>query len=358
MMIEPNLFLKDKTGNDYAKGFHDKEGKCFYLKAGSQFTFCGNSKKVFWYYPYIQKIMNEISSSNPSTTGDDNHFYLRDDIKCYAIADSPTGNNLDELSIAASIVYGKLMKGENVWKNEDGVSVKKMKSSTEPIFDDTNLNIQRYEAAAELTFNMIYPRRDLLIQILSYAYWFNESMGNKNEDLFMVPRQIDHSMRYFGFGCVEEAAYDLIIPGEYNYTISDKTNKEMFHHKISRKSRTDTIKGNIMMSNIRSGQSSDNITRPQFDCLLAMQYNPYLVCGVAPYNKIVRYFRIKDGGTILGKVPIENFRYIISPTEGVPPERIPLDDDDKINDFCKDAQGEFLPNLLRNRLLTKLLVSV
>lgn len=348
MTIDANLTYEDRKEGFHARGMHDKEGKCLHLKAGFTFKLCENPRNAFAYYPELQTFLEKKIIPYAQSAGDDTHFCVTKDVPCYAITDSPNGHNLDELSFAASIIAGKAIKGENVWKNEEGITLKKLRSTqTFDLVDETILNVQRYEDAAKSTFDMILAKRSLLINILSYAYWLNQSFGSKNEDLFMVPRQIDHAMTAFGFQCEEAAAYDLTIPGELCYTVSDKTTKDIFHHKTSRKPRTDTIKGNLMMSNIRAGQSSDSILRPQFDCLLVMQYNPYLVCGIAPYSKIVNYFRIKDGGTVLGKVPIDNFKYVISPTEGVSPEPIPMMAQEEIDKFVRVAQGEFLPDLLK-----------
>ncbi len=82
-----------------------------------------------------------------------------------------------------------------------------------------------------------------------------------------------------------------------------------------------------------------------------MQYVPYLVCGVTPYSKIVNNFRIKDGGTVLDKVSVDTFRYILSPTESIPPEPITQDAQNEIDAFVNLVKGGFMPDLIDKYLL-------
>lgn len=281
--------------------------------------------------------------------GDDHKFCVTRDVQCYAIDDSPNNNNLDELSVGASIIIGRLTKGENVWRNEEGISVKKTKAvQTFDVIDEMDVNNHRYEEAASTIFQMLHNGKDDLIRMLSYAYHLNMMLGGQNEDLFTVPRQIDRGgMTKLGFECVETEAYDLVVPGEQRYTASDKTKKGCFHTGKKQTARADHVAGTLDMKNIRAGQSSDNMTRPQFDSLILMQYNPFLVCGVAPYSKVVHHIRQKgDGGIILTKIPIDNFRYVISPTEYYPPEEIPSVDHETLEKFVDDVRGGIFRKLL------------
>lgn len=348
MQLEPNLFFvktfkddEDNTLKVDARGYHDPVAKCFYIKAGSMITLCSNPRSKFFSIPELQKMYEDTVLSSITSAGDDIHCYLTRDIRCYPI------DKNDELTVAASLVRGLLTTGSTSWRNAEGVSVRKMSSSKTVLgsVDEQTLNTLRYEEAAELTFNMISAKRALFILILSYAHYMANALGNKNEDRFVVPRQVDHCMKKFNFICEEVAAYDLVI-AETDYTISDKMGNFLFHQEKSLKPRKDNIKSGLMMSNIRSGQSSDNIQRPQFDCLLAIQHKPFLVCGIAPYSKIVQYFKIEDGGTVLTKVPIDNFRYVISPTERVEPVQIPEDAAKEIDAFAAAIKGGFLPDLI------------
>ena len=344
MQLEPNLFFEKKDEQIDAYGVHDEIGKCFYLLGGSQGNLCSNHKRIFLGQPEFQK-KYEIEILPPerrSSAGDDTHYYLQKNIRCYP------ADGMDELTVAASLIAGRAMKGNNVWKDEDGVSVKKQQASKVDFdkVDENDANIQRYESVTQMTFDIIAAKKPLLILTLSYAYHLNDALGNKNEDRFVVPRQVDHCMVDFGFLCEEAKSYDLVIR-DTDFTISDKMSHHLFHQTVSKKPRADTIKGNLLMSNIRSGQSSDNIQRPQFDCLLAMQYIPFLVCGVAPYSKIVKYFRIKDGGTILDKVPVDYFKYVISPTEKIIARDISPQAHNELEKFAYLVKGAFLPELMQ-----------
>lgn len=338
MMVEPNLtYEKDRI---YARGQHDPVGKCLLLKAGSSGLLCKNPKRTFFGLPTILRMYEDNILPNTTSAGDDTQYYLQKDLRCY-----PT-DNYDELSVAASLMAGVLVKGENVWRNSEGVSVRKMRSKIIPApAEETEENAKQFDAATLKTFEMINSKRDVMIDILSLAYHLKTTLGTKNEDRFTVPRQVDNCMKSMGFLCEEEAAYDLLIP-EFNYMISDKMANFLFHHDTSKKARTDIIKDKLQMSNVRSGQSGDNHQAPKFDCLLAMQYIPFLVCGIVPYHKIASHFRHTDGGWILSKVPVDYFTYVISPTEGVPPRDITPEIQGNIDEFVKIVQGGFLPKLL------------
>jgi len=339
MQLEPNLFYE--RDGIYARGFHDEVGKCFHIFPGSEGIRCENPKKAFFGLPNIQKVYENEISPYTETTGDDTHFHLKRDVRCYPM------DNYDELSIAGSLMAGVLVKGVNVWKNDGGVTVRILRSKTIaiPVSEDTEENVKRYEDATRKTFDMISSKRSTLIAILSLAQYFKNTLGSKNEDRFIIPRHVDHSMERFGFECEEEKSYDLIIPG-VDYTISDKMANNLFHQEASKKSRTNYIKDNLQMSNTRSGQSSDNHQRPQFDCLLVMQYIPFLVCGVVEYHKIASHFRHTDGGWILSKVPVNYFKYVISPTENVPAQDILPLTQLKLDTFVRDVQGGFMPKLI------------
>lgn len=345
MYTDSELHLENKKLGIYGRGYHDKEGMCFKLKAGFQFKKY-DSKKIFSYYPYIQNLLENDILPAAQTMGDDSLLCVTRDIICYAITDSPTNSNLDELSIAASILTGKLTKGENVWLNESGMSIKNL-NLTIPDISPIDINNQRYDMASEIIFDMLIKGKNELIKMLSYGYHINIKLGNQNEDLFTTPRQIDRGgMPRLGFECAEADGFDLIVPGVDKYTASDKIKKGVFHYKDSKKVRPSNIHSGVPMGSIRSGQSSNNISRPKFDTLILMQYNPFIVCGVASYSKIARHIRIKDGGTILGKVPIDDFRYIISPSEYFDPCNITPEQSRHIDEFVILQRGGLMQNLL------------
>jgi len=342
MMIEPNLFY-EKDGIN-ARGFHDPVSKCLTLSAGSAGILSDDAKKAFFTTPVMMRMYHSDILPYTSSAGDDKHFYLTKDLRCY-----PT-DNYDELSVAASMMAGKLIKGKNVWRNKDGITfgrIKAIESSIAPLETAETLdeNIPRYEAAAQKMFDIASGDRNRLINTLSLAYHLKTALGSKNEDRFIVPRQVDHCLATFGVLCEEEEAYDLRIP-DLDYTISDKMANDLFHQSTSKKVRAEIIKDNLQMSNVRSGQSGDNHQRPQFDALLVMQYIPFLVCGVAPYHKIVTHFRHTDGGWVLKKVPTSHFKYILSPTESIPPRDITPEIKTEIDNFAMLVQGGFLPKLL------------
>lgn len=345
MYTDSELHLENKKLGIYARGYHDKEGMCFKLKSGFQFRKY-DVKKIFSYYPYIQRLIENDILPSAQTMGDDTLLCVTKDIICYAITDSPTNSNLDELSIAASIINGKLTKGENVWLDDSGISLRNSNLKL-PEISNIDINNKRYDIASDTIFDMLMKGKDNVIKMLSYGYHLNIMLGSQNEDLFTTPRQIDRGgMPRLGFECVESDGYDLIVPGNEQYTASDKIKKGVFHYKESKKVRSDTINSGVMMGSIRSGQSSDNITRPQFDTLILMQYNPYVVCGISPYSKIVKHIRIKDGGSILGKVPIDDFKYIISPTEYCKPLEISSNQLEHIESFVELQRGGLMKKLL------------
>ena len=170
MQLEPNLFFvktfkddKDNTLKVDARGCHDSVAKCFYIKAGSMITLCSNPRSKFFSSPDLQKMYEDTILSSITSAGDDIHYYLTKDIRCYPI------DKNDELTVAASLVRGLLTMGSTSWKNAEGVSVRKMNSSKTMLgsVDEQMLNILRYEEAAELTFNMLSAKRNLFILILS-----------------------------------------------------------------------------------------------------------------------------------------------------------------------------------------------
>jgi hypothetical protein len=341
MMIEPNLFYEQDGIN--ARGYHDPIGKCFILSIGSNGIASENAKRIFFQVPAILKMYESDIIPHTSSAGDDTHYYLQKDIRCY-----PT-DNYDELSVAASLIAGKLIKGKNVWRNIDGKSVRKLElnasGTPETTTELSEELIKRYDDAADKMFNIAMSNRHRIIDTLSLAYHLKTALGTKNEDRFTVPRQVDHCIATLGVLCEEEEAYDLRIP-VFDYTISDKMANDLFHQNTSKKVRTETIKEGLQMSNTRSGQSSDNHQRPQFDALLVMQYIPFLVCGVVPYHKIVTHFKHTDGGWILRRVPTNYFKYVISPTETISARDIPSEFQKEIEDFVFLVQGGFLPKLL------------
>ena len=338
MMIEPNLFYS--KGKDIeSRGYHDEEAKCFHLKAGSMGLLSPNLKKDFASVPLLKDWFEKEILPHTTSAGDDSHFYIQRDIHCYPI------NDIDELTVAASMVSGKHIRGDKVWKNAEGVPVKELKAKVVSVsFSETGDNYRRYEEATNKTIEMLTERKHILIQILSNAYHLKEHLGTKAEDRFVVPRQIDRAMEKLGFRCEEEKGYDLSIP-EFEYTISDKTTNFLFHQNVSKKARTKCIK-TLMMSNVHSGQSSETHLRPQFDCLLALQYDPFLVCGVTPYNRIVTNLKQGDGGWTLQNVPVDCFRFVLSPTEKIPPSDLTPETQDKINEFVRLMNGGFMLDLI------------
>jgi len=343
MMIEPNLFYE--KGLIHARGHHDPVGKCLTLLAGSQGVVCSNPRSVFFGCPEIQKEYERNILNSTASAGNDTQYYLQKDVKCYAT------DNRDELDVAASLIAGALMKGDTLWRNKDGMSMRQIRSTLliEAPVENSDEDIQRFNAAATRAFNILSADRDGMIDILSKAWHFKQILGTKNEDRFIIPRQVDHGIaKLFNLLCEEEEAYDLSIPTD-GYTISDKMANDLFHQSTSKKVRSGIIKDNLQMSNTRSGQSSNNHQRPRFDCLLAMQYIPYLVCGIVPYHKIVSHFRHTDGGWVLKRVPIDHFQYILSPTETIPPQDISPDDKAEMENFAQLVKGEFFPKLLDKR---------
>lgn len=336
MQIEANLFFE--RGKDIsARGYHDEVAKCFHLKAGSMAFKSDNPKRDFYSTPSIKEMYEKEILPHTSSAGDDSHFYLQRDVSCYPL------DNSDELTVAASLVSGKHVKGDRVWKNLDGVSYRDLKATNNSLLvvDD---NIQRYEDATIKTFEMLSAKKSILIQILSVAYHLKELLGTKAEDRFTIPRQIDRAMEKLGFCCEEGVGYDLSIPFT-DLTISDKLTNFLFHHTVSRKARTKCIK-NLMMSNVHSGQSRETHLRPQFDCLLAMQYDPFLVCGVTPYHRIVTNLRQGDGGWTLQNVSVDCFRFVLSPTESLPPGNLTPEKQAKLEDFVRLMNGGFMIDLI------------
>lgn len=314
------------------------------IRAGSIGIKCPDSRKAFFDTPEIQKFYDSnINERSTSSAGDDSRYYLQKDVHCH-----PLGGR-SEVVVAASLMAGKLMAGETLWRTENGVSYRKLKAveSIAPLEmgDVPDELIKRYDDAAAKMFEINLKNRSRLIDILSLAFHLKCAIGTKNEDRFVVPRQVDNCLATFGVLCEEEDAYDIRIP-EFDYTISDKMMNDLFHHSTSRKVRTGNIKGDLMMSNIRSGQSSEKHMRPQFDALLVMQYIPFLVCGVVPYHKIIPHFKKHDGGWVIQKVPTSYFRYVISPTETISPRAIPPEMQQEIEDFAFLVKGGFLPKLL------------
>lgn len=337
-MLEPNLFYS--KGKDIeARGYHDEEAKCFHLKAGSQGIKSENLKRDFFSTPAIKELYEKEIEPSMTSAGDDTHFYIQKDIHCYPL------DNFDELTVAASLVSGKPIKGEKVWKNADGVPYKELKTKVISVsFGETGEENRRYEEATNKTVEMLSEKKHILIQILSNAYHLKENLGTKAEDRFVVPRQIDRAMEKLGFRCEEEKGYDLSIPG-LEYTISDKTTNYLFHQTTSKKAKTKFIK-TLMMSNVHSGQSSETHARPQFDCLLALQYDPFLVCGVTPYNQIVTNLKQGDGGWTLKDVPVDCFRFVLSPTEKIPPSDLTPEAKAKIDEFVRLMNGGFMLDLI------------
>ena len=338
MMIEPNLFYS--KGKDIeARGYHDEEAKCFHLKAGSQGIFSENLKRDFASTPFLKDMFEKEVLPYTTSAGDDTHFYIQRDIHCYPI------EAVDELTVAASMVAGKVMSGERQWRNSEGVTVKELKTKVVSVsFTENGDAYRRYEEATNKTVEMLTAKKDILIQILSNAFHLKDHLGTKAEDRFVVPRQIDRAMEKLGFRCEEEKGYDLSIP-VFEYTISDKTTNFLFHQNVSKKARTKCIK-NLMMSNVHSGQSSETHPRPQFDCLLALQYDPFLVCGVTPYNRIVANLKQGDGGWTLKNVPVDCFRFVLSPTEKVPPSDLTPETKAKIEEFVRLMNGGFMLDLI------------
>ena len=338
MQLDANLFYEDERID--ARGNHDSEGKSLLLKAGSAGVICPNPRREFFGLPTGMLKMYETDIiPNLSIAGDDAHYYLQKDVRCYPM------EKYDELSVAASLIAGRPIKGESVWKNSEGISVRKMRSTVPPEqVVETEESVKRYDDAAQKMFDVLSSNRSRLIDILSLAKRMQDALGTKNEDRFVIPRQVDHCIATFGVLCEEEKAYDIRIP-DGDFTVSDKMGSYLFHQKVSKKAKTNSI-DDLHMSNIRSGQSSDKHQRPRFDCLLVMQYIPHLVCGVVPYHKIVSYFKPSDGGWGIQKVPVSHFKYVISPTEKIGPRDYSPEVYDEINKFAELVKGGFLPKLL------------
>lgn len=342
MMLEPNLFFVDKKKKIDVRGYHDPASKRLTLMPGSSGTICGNPKNIFFSCPNILAIYVSDLLSCISSTGDDCHFYIQKELHCY-----PTDNR-DELSVAASLMAGELTRGDKVWKNGNGDNQQKQKlfavspvSETSPTMSPED--VARFEDATQKTVEKI--TRPLMIAILSLGYHLKTYVGTKKEDRFTVPRQIDHCMEEFGFQCVEEDAYDLIIP-EFGYTISDKMGNDLFHTEKRKKIRPSKLGSKIQMSNTRPGQDSNDHLRPEFDCLMVMQYIPYLVCGVVPYHKIVTHFRPSSGGWTLENIPVDYFKYVISPSESIKPIEVSHGIKDDMGHFARENHGAFLKRQL------------
>lgn len=303
------------------------------VKAAFLYYKCKNPLHTFPKDPEIWKILKKMED-NSSTAGSDTLFHCLTDIICYSIKRND-GITLSAADIAASIVHGKPMSGDLSWVMDDGsdMTLREYKESLDnhQIIEPPTINKEESDKIVNAVIEKLEQGRETLEHILSFAYFYNYHLGGDNQFRFEVPHHIDWGMTAFGFTCVEQAEFDLILPvgtlclpNKENATISSKTGQGVVHtengnYHRRRKSKINTTKS-IIMSNYHMSSTTESRKKPVFDILLIAQYNPYLCCGVAPYYNLV--IRDTTAGTVCNPIPIDNIRWVIHPQELVKPKEL------------------------------------
>ena len=308
------------------------------IKCGFRFIKCESPEIVFSKEPDIQRILKSIDN-NSQTAGSDTLFYhIGGDVVCNSIK-YPNGSVMDAQSVAASIINGVRTNG-----NVALVLAEDTKIPLRQILEKTSSNDQKFisesndelDKMIEIVHNQLKDKTKTLERILCYARHFHLKLGGENQYRLEVPHHVDNIMERFGFVCVETNYIDLSLQTELYFrpiTLSSKMGIGLIHtpggkyHK-SRGSKINKTK-DIIMSNIHGSSDSNTYIKPIFDILMIFQHTPFLVCGIAPYYSLV--IRPTKAGSICKGIPIESFRWIISPYEKIIARQL-SNDENKIID--------------------------